>query len=526
MTAQALYEKLSSGRDNYLRQARRCAELTIPFLFPPDGATSSTQYYTPHQSVGSRGVNNLASKLLIALLPPNSPFFRLVIDRFALKQATDNPKLKTALETALGEVERAVVTEIETSTVRVSVFEAIKHLIVGGNALLYVPASGGVRVFHLSRYVVKRDPMGNVLTIITKESVAPSTLPKAVQKMIASADKDTAKVEGDTEKSVDLYTYVRRAKDGAKWMIHQEIKDKMVPESEGIYPPDRCPFIPLRYSKIDGEDYGRGLAEEVIGDLSSLESLRQSLVEGSAACAKILFLVKPNGTTRIKHVAEAPNGGFVQGDKEDISSLTVDKFYDLKVVQEEAGTITKSLEGAFMLTAGATRQAERVTAEEIRAMVQELESTQGGVYSIQAQELQLPLAAALMHRMEQDKRLPKLPKGIVKPTIVTGLDALGRGNDLQKLDSLIAGGAQIFGPEVVARYVSPGEYYARRAAALGVDTEGLIRTDEELAAEAEAAQQAALAQQVTPELIKQGGAMLQNSQKAALSTEGAPSPIG
>ena len=42
---------------------------------------------------------------------------------------------------------------------------------------------------------------------------------------------------------------------------------------------------------VDGEDYGRGRVEEFLGDLQSLESLTQAITEGSAAAAKVVFLV-------------------------------------------------------------------------------------------------------------------------------------------------------------------------------------------------------------------------------------------
>ena len=38
-----------------------------------------------------------------------------------------------------------------------------------------------------------------------------------------------------------------------------------------------------------------------------------------------------------------------------------------------------------------------------------------------------------MAMMEKSKKLPKLPKSGVRPSIVTGLEALGRGNDKNKL---------------------------------------------------------------------------------------------
>ena len=78
-TAKERYEKLKHDRQHYLDRARECSEITIPALIPDDTFTTSSDLYTPFQSIGARGVNNLASKLLLLLLPPNSPFFRLSV---------------------------------------------------------------------------------------------------------------------------------------------------------------------------------------------------------------------------------------------------------------------------------------------------------------------------------------------------------------------------------------------------------------------------------------------------------------
>ena len=73
--AQARYSQLETRREPFLTRARDAAKLTIPSLLPPSGHTGHSKFSTPAQSLGARGVNNLASKLLLALLPPNSPFF-------------------------------------------------------------------------------------------------------------------------------------------------------------------------------------------------------------------------------------------------------------------------------------------------------------------------------------------------------------------------------------------------------------------------------------------------------------------
>ena len=124
-TAQSLYTSLENTRWTFLDRARTSSELTIPYVLPPEGHGPHTKYYTPYQGIGARGVNNLASKLLMALLPPNAPFFRLVIDRYELDKAKaemgeeQGEELRTDLEKALSEVERAVSQEVEVEAFRV-----------------------------------------------------------------------------------------------------------------------------------------------------------------------------------------------------------------------------------------------------------------------------------------------------------------------------------------------------------------------------------------------------------------------
>ena len=139
-------------------------------------------------------------------------------------------------------------------------------------------------------------------------------------------------------------------------------------------------------------------------------------------------------------------------------------------------------------------------------MAQELEDVLGGVYSILSQEFQMPLVNRLMDRMSKTGRLPKLPKKIVKTTIVTGLEALGRGHDLNKLDSFIQGAAQLLG-EDFSTYVNMSDYLKRRATSLGIDVEGLIKTEEEIQFEQQQAAQQAMAQQVAPNVATAAGKM-------------------
>lgn len=514
-TAESRYIELATLRDPFLVRARACAELTVPHLMPPDGHNANAQLLTPYQSVGARGLNNLAVRMLLALLPPNSPFFKLQIDDFVLSELTGSDKMRGEMEEALSSIERAVQGEIETTAIRVPAFEVMKQLLNSGNVLIHFPKNGGLRAFRLDTYVVKRDPFGNPLEIILKESVSPMVLPEDVRRLVAADDKEHA----EAVQTVDLYTFIQRKPD--KWVVWQEIKGHRIGSSFGTYPLDRCPWLALRFTRIDGEDYGRSYVEQYIGDLLSLEGLTKSIVEGSAAAAKVLFLIKPNSTTRARTLSKLNNGGIGEGDANDVTTLQMQKYNDFRVAFDTITRIEQRLEFAFLLTSAIQRSGERVTAEEIRRVASDLEVALGGVYALLSQEFQLPLVSLLMARMQQDRRLPKLPKDKIKPSIVTGLEALGRGNDNER----IVGFINDLGPfkELVLPYVNIGTLAKRLAASRQIDIKDFVKSEEDVAAEKQQQIMQQLAMTAAPNIVNQGGQMMQQAMQPPAQAPDQPS---
>lgn len=471
--------------------------------------------------MGSRGVNNLAAKLLLALIPPNTPFFRFLVSDYMLEKITQQEGMRGEVEKALNKYERAVQGEIEANAIRVTGFEAFKQLITAGNVLLFLPPEGGMRAFRLDRYVVQRDPMGNVLEHIVEEDVAPMMLPQSVRTII---EAECIANGQSPQKTVKLYTWVKRTR--SHWTIHQETGVGLkIPGSNGKYPLDKSPWMPLRWSKIDGEDYGRGHVEEYLGDLRSLEALSQAIVEGSAAAAKVLFLVNANGQTKIDTIAKAQNGAVRQGNKEDVTVLQLEKTSDFRVALETIDRIEQRLSQAFLLASSVTRNAERVTAEEIRIMAGELEDALGGVYSVMSQEFQLPLVNRLMHQMEAKGQVPALPKGMVKPTITTGLEALGRGNDSTKLKRFLEN-IVILGEDVVAQRLNIDDVIKRFGTAEGIDMGGLIKSEADIQAETQQAQMMAMIQKLGPNAINQVGGIARDQMDPANAAQGQEAPGG
>ena len=482
------WSKLDGERTSVIDRAKACAELTIPSLITDVAHTETDDLATPYQSLGARAVNNLASKLLLSLLPPNSPFFRLIPDKVAmLELGQQNADAANQVNTQLAELERAITSQIEREALRVPIFQALKLLVASGNALVYRSKENGTKVFNLNSYVVKRSPEGNVQEIMTKETVSPLDLPEGMQKEQATDNKN-----------VDLYTYVKW--NGKTFDAWQEALEQEVPGSRGVFQKDTLPYIPLRWTAIHGEDYGRGLVEQYLGDLRSLEALQMSIIEATAASSKILFLVNPVGQTDMRKVVKAPSGSFVRGNAADITTMQVQKGNDLQIAYNVSNDIQRRLSSAFLLNESARRDAERVTAEEVRLMAGELEDALGGIYSILTQELQLPLVRLLL----QSSNI-KLPKGLVEPAIVTGVEALGRGHDYNKLVQFAQTLQQLLGPEIFAQYTNVAAVIDQVGTSLGIETQSIIKSQEQMMQEQQAAQEQQLMQQGLGAAAQAGG---------------------
>ena len=136
-TARERYEKLTSDRHQFLDTAVNCSELTLPYLIDNDLSTKQNykKLVTPWQSVGAKCVVSLASKLMLALLPPQTTFFKLQVRDDKIGEELP-AEIRSELDLSFSKMERMIMDSIAGSSDRVVVHQALKHLIVGGNALI------------------------------------------------------------------------------------------------------------------------------------------------------------------------------------------------------------------------------------------------------------------------------------------------------------------------------------------------------------------------------------------------------
>lgn len=481
--AKKIYKELTVKRSAYLDRAEEAALLTLPQLYPPDGSDYNTKYPTPYQSLGAKGVNNLANKIILSLFPPNTAFFKLGLNP---SDMAGLGKSEGEVKSAMYMLETSVVNEMEVSQLRPKLVHLIKQLIVGGSSVIYIPQTGSPEVFNLREFGVQRDKKGNVLRLVIEQKVAYPSLSDAFKSKIPK-DKITEDIISG-KKMIDLYTCIIKISE-TKYSVWQELMDVRMDDTYGTYLAQDLPyrFIPF----VDtAEDFGRSYCEDFLGDLQSYEGLRQAILEGAAESARIVYLVKPNSILSIKALKKARSGDVLIGNIDDVSTIQSDKRLDMSVTQKEADNLKQDLAITFLLDSAVRRDAERVTAAEIRQVSQELEISLGGIYSTLSTVLQEPLVRLYMNRLVKQGKIGEVLKGALKLEITTGSAALGRGTDFTVLTTFLQTIQGTMGFEQAMQFMNMSETIKRLAYSLDINTASLIKTDEEMAMEQQAAQQA------------------------------------
>ena len=497
MDAKKRYDKLVKARTNYLNRAEEASKLTIPQLYTgqydkenSDGNT----YPNPYQSLGARGVNNLANKIVLTLFPPATAFFKMGINPLTLKEMS---KGEGEVDQALQVLEKSIVNEMETSQLRATLVDMLKQGIVGGSALLHVPLEDDPKVISMENFGIKRTRSKTILELIIKERLVYSELDKQSQEQVTKSPE--FKEEHKSDKiPLDVYTVIKREEDG-KYKEHQDILGLKMDGTEGTYKVEDLPYIFVPF--VDrGENYGRSYIEDFIGDLNSYEGLRRSVLEAAAESARIIYLVRPNATLTVKKLSSANSGDVLMGSPDDVGVLQADKRLDLQIAQAEMEILRLDLSTMFLLDSSVRRNAERVTAEEIRRVSQELEVSLGGIYSTLANVVQEPLVKLYLGRLKKKGLINDALKDAIDLEVTTGSAALGRGTEFNAISTFIQTMQATLGQEF-ASYIKMPEMIARVANSLDIGTSELVKSQEELMQEAQAAQQAQMEQAAVAPVI-------------------------
>ena len=467
------YQEELSKRQPFEDRAEQIAELTIPALFRKKGSGGSEKLKDMYcQGLLAKLIKSLSSKITLTLFPPGASGFRLEPDAVSLQELTGgDPEILSQVRSDLSAGSDLINKEIEAQDIRKHIFGLIDHQIVVGACIMEKVPKRGIKIHSLRNMVVLLDDVGEAIQMCVYEEL--NRVPEGIE-----FEEDRAVGE-----KYELYTMCTWLPEMKKWEVVQEFEGIMLEPK--YYTDKKVPFSYQGMVWNVGEDYHRPLCEDIIGSISSYDKLSKVLTEGSLIASKsLLFVDERGGRTRKRDVANSANGDVIDGRADDVTAFTFGKNFDFQVPMQVRNELQQELEEFFLAKNSITRQAERVTAEEIREMAQELEMQMAGVYAVISNRITKRIVEWIMAELNMEFKA-------IDVKIVTGLNALGMNNEVMKLDGFVSRLAQLEKIE----WLEEKELIDRYAEGYGVNTVGLLKTPQQLAQERQMQQQQALEMQ-------------------------------
>ena len=486
-TPKARYEASDNLRQSFLARCEQYAYWTIPSKFPRNYNTDSDDMRFDFQTTGARCTNNLMNKVMLALFAPSRPFFKPTLsvedsDTLREEQGID----AAAQATIMTEIAKRSMRTLELMGARNVLIETIAQLIITGNALIEFDRHRKKFTLHTVRkYVTERNCDGDIIRFCLREDSKLEQMPQRVQDIYRRAHPQA---KGNIK--VTLYTEWRF--EDEVWRLEQSIDQyPCTPENPPQYKDDAFPFRVLTWSLAPGRNYGTGLVEEAQGSFHGLSTLESAIVPGLTEMCRIVHFLNPASPTDATEFEQALSGSVLPGIGDDVFTPDMGgKSRDYATVAAKITEYRQDLSAMFLMATSMVRSAERVTAEEIRMIANELETALGGVYSRISTDLQPWLARIALDELDHGRF-----QGM-DIRVITGLDALSANGDLDNIRGLIADLSNTQNlPEPVQMAINWDGFIQVLSGLHNVSHSQFLKSSTQVAAEQAAAQQGAVDQQ-------------------------------
>lgn len=517
MKAEAFYDSLTGRRQAVEDMARKMAELTLPFAFPPLGYIEGDDLPGNNQSIGAQCVNTLSSKLADVAFPVGHPCLRLVPDETDIQEAINqDPEEWGNVVLALTRLALTHTTAFSTIGMRSGYIEYIRQLLVAGNCMWKHLKWRSPTWHRMDSYVVQRSQTGLQLAIVQKTCVAVAGLDKDTKAFILEKMQEGGDTKPDTpganqwQQEVDVYCaqmYIPPESGDdeteGSFRYWEEYKGTYIPGT-GVETDYDAPVMHAGWLiKSAGRNWSPSYCEMYRGDLYTVEAAASGGNDITAAAALSLMFHKPGSQSSIKQVREARNLSILPGNAEDLTMFRAEKGGDAQVVGNNEERAARRLSAAFCMQSSIQRSGERVTAEEIQRLGQELDKALGGLYTNISDGNQKPIImrGVVLHE-ERNPKL-RLPPGKVTVEVVTGLDQTGDSLEASNLVDWGSVISKMWGPEGV-KQVNVNDFAKRYATLKGIKPDGLVLTAAQVGQNTQAQQQAGMMQEALSKGIGPG----------------------
>lgn len=436
-----------------------------------------------YQELGALLVNNLSAKLTGLLLPSNRPFFGIEASERLVKRASEKGVGESEFMAALARHEMKASQQVFLNASYNQLTQAVAHLIVTGNAVVYRDSKRKRTVtYGLQSFGIRRTGTGEVADLIVREYESFAGLTRELQLQLTLRHPHKYRMD-QYDVSVEVYTRITRNETAGGeivYIVSQEIEGMPI-GLPGQYPAHLCPWQAPVWSLIPGEHYGRGLVEDYAGGFASMSDKSEALALYGISAMKFINLVAPGAGTAVDDLNKAETGEYVQGTNGAVQVQEAGDGLKIQAMRAEITSHFQNLAKAFMYSAN-VRDAERVTAYELRQQAAEANAALGGQYSALAESFQTPLAHILLTEVEPGMLQGILTKDLVLD-IISGIPALSRGIEVQNLISAAQDAAALVPPLIqLDPQIDVRKLMAVIYAGQSVDTSQFHRTKEEQAA--------------------------------------------
>jgi hypothetical protein len=500
-----------SDRQASLKRAIQCASLSKPHILPPENWKERDELPENFQSLVSYGLTNLTGKTLLAMFPPGSPWFRQALAARIRQDPNLPDEAKQEIEQALFRqdvIATAMLEQNQLSTkankrrkgFRTHKRQVIDQILATGDTLESMDDDYRLRLYRRDRYTTKRDDAGDVEHHIVKERLDVARLDESTRQQ-CNIDSDILS-KRPNERTKDLYTRVSWQHEAKVWLIEQELNEVVFTTSEEPV----SPYFSTTFELPPNANYGRGFIELNYGDCRSYDELAERILDFAHLSSRHLMANDDPSTSDDE--LKSPSGSIINaqvqnGQVQRIGFIQANRIADFQVSFNAFQSLENRLSKAMLIESAIQPHQERVTAQQIQRIAQEVDGALGGFYAPMADEQQIPLVERLMYQLRRDNLIEPMPSESTSVRVLTGIEAIAKQLQVGKVLNFAATIAQL-GEQALAK-LNMDVLIDVVARYEGINEPGLIKSNEALAQERQQQLAAAVAAKAADKTVEVAG---------------------
>ena len=423
-----LFKKLKGLRANHERIWDAAAQYTLPHIFMTDEVRSGgiePEDLLIGDSIGAECLNNLVSQVGKVVFPPNGSFFTIGAKKNSERFVEMKEEERAGVYRRIEDAAMAALNHRGLQAAKKDLLEGILGI---GDVVFTIPKSRDDRIqtFDLNNLVIKKTQDGRICDVIVKEPTEFRFLTAEARAILEKA-KPLQYKHGTL---VNVYSHMFLNLDN-KYEMRYEVDGEKVNTTVNFAPDWASKFQVATIGHKRGANYGVGIVVQYLSLIHKANVLADAATETAVAGSLVNWAIDPTASVRPAEFANREQGQPFGVKPDAIRAIQADVGQHLATTEGFYQKIATSLARVFLLPQAFQRDAERVTAQEIRSVIQRLEEVHSGLYTTLAEELQRKLAHIGLQLIEDDDLREYIPD--VEVNITTAMEALSRGAELENM---------------------------------------------------------------------------------------------